>query len=166
MDSKCTACGFVNPEGSGFCSLCGVPFIGPVRGPAPSVIRAPQRVKGESAEMDPATLERRLDEEPSTATRQQEELLRELARLVPESKADAEDELDGLVSDYDGNAVLRPPGVPATGTGHAGGVPGAVRGSPAPSSQPATSQRQAAQQAPAKQGGVPLPRRIPDDPKK
>lgn len=127
METKCTACGFVNPEGAGFCSLCGVPFIGPARGPAPSVIRAPQRVKGESAEMDPATLERRLDEEPSSATRQQEELLKELARLVPETKGEAEDDLDGLLSDYDGNAVLRPAGVPQTGAGRAGGVAGAAK---------------------------------------
>ena len=115
METKCSACGFVNPEGAGFCSLCGVPFIGPVRGPAPSVARLPNRVKGESAELDPETLSRRLDED-SSSMRTQEELLKELARMVPDGMVPdgkGDDDLDGLLSDYDGMAAAPKPAPPA-----------------------------------------------------
>jgi len=139
MENKCAACGFVNPEGAGFCSLCGVPFIGPTRGPAPSVVRAPSRVKGESREMDAATLGQQLDEDSST--RPQEDLLRELARLVPEGK-DAEDDLDRLLSDYDGSMVQAARAAQAAAAAPAK----APQGAPPVPARPA----QAAQPAPAK----------------
>ena len=155
MENKCAACGFVNPEGAGFCSLCGVPFIGPTRGQAANVVRPPSRVKGESAEMDRETLARRLDEDTGN-TRIQEELLRELQRMVPD-KAEAEDDLDRMLSDYDGSVVAgtQKPGTPAT--------PAAPQQKVAATAPPATPAQQRPP-APAPQKPPPLAQQRPPAP--
>ena len=109
VDNKCPACGFVSPEGAGFCTLCGVPFIPGSRNSG-VMQKPPSRVKGDSAaEMDRATLQKQLEDEAKVANRTQEELLADLARLVP--PGNEEDDLDSVLSDYDGSGrtpVVKP----------------------------------------------------------
>ncbi|MBI4858672.1 MAG: zinc ribbon domain-containing protein [Candidatus Riflebacteria bacterium] len=135
MENKCPACGFVNPEGAGYCFLCGVPFITSQRGQAASPPKPPSRVKGDSQEVDAKDLPDGLSDDDSGAARTQEELLRDLARMVPDGGCENMEDLDSLLSDYDGSSrpsitaspkpgqpvLARPVPVRATRVGQAGG---------------------------------------------
>jgi hypothetical protein len=105
----------MNPEGAGFCALCGVPFLAPARAQAP-VARPPSRVKGESRQIDARGLQRHLDDDSTTRTH--EELVKQLEALAPGGATEPTDELDRLLSDYDGAprqpaAPQAPPSRPA-----------------------------------------------------
>jgi hypothetical protein len=62
-------------------------------------------VKGESQEIDPKDLPSRLDEDEGSMARNQEELIRDLAKLVPDgTQVQDPEDLDGLLSDFDGSS--------------------------------------------------------------
>jgi len=105
VENKCPACGFVNPDNAGFCFLCGVPFLGPSKAQMPTTPKPPARVKGESQEIDAADLPARLAEDEASMARNQEDLLKDLARLVPDGGSAQDPEaLDALLSDFDGSS--------------------------------------------------------------
>jgi hypothetical protein len=105
MENKCTACGFVNPEGVGFCSLCGIPFIPSIKGTVTSA--APGGA----------------EDDPQIAQRHQEAVLKDLERLAPPTGTETGDELESIISDFDGTPskpvvrtsgeTPRPPAPPA-----------------------------------------------------
>ena len=86
-ETICKSCGFINPESSQYCTLCGVPFIPGSKGTSYSEARSSRQTSENPDEVDFDTIL---------------EVTRSTLKPAESSDEGDDDELDGLLSDFDG----------------------------------------------------------------
>lgn len=89
MEIICKSCGFTNPESSQFCALCGVPFLNQTPQASVSNVRSPSKKAGGDSE-------EQIDYDGVLA------MTSEGRKKVQKLESEESDELDSLLSDFDG----------------------------------------------------------------